>query len=309
MQPTIFVTGAPRSGTTFVGKMLCLPRHMTYLDEPFNYQTGLQGIQQPLVYLDPDTPKLNDYYLQLVRKMLEGRGRFHSSLLPQHPSLLKTAGRRVLGSRKQLRYQLDTYNPRRTRYLIKDPMACFAAGYLHDQLKLKSIVIIRHPASTIASYKRLRWHYNLTDLTSQPQLMSRYLEPILGPLQLNALTPVQAWSYFWLAVYIVLEGYLHEFPDIQCVTHEHLSRDPAKQLAQLYKHCGLPWSQQVHETVAQYTGSHNPTEPESGAAHTLRRNSAENIQRWKHLLDRDEVHEIRRITEPLACKYYTDADW
>jgi hypothetical protein len=309
MQPAILVTGAPRSGTTFVGKMLCLPKHMTYIDEPFNFQTGLQGIRQPLLYLDQNTSEINDHYLDLMRNLLQGRGRFQASLLPRHPTFLKTAGRRLFGSKKQLRYQLDSLDPRRTRFLIKDPMACFAAGYIQEQLGLHTIIIIRHPASTIASYKRLRWHYKLSDLTSQPELMDRYLEPILGALKLDSLTPIQAWAYLWLSVYTVLDANLQQFPNIESITHEQLSQAPVRKLSEMYDHCNLKWSPRIQNAVAHYTGAHNPAEPESGAAHTLKRNSAQNIHRWRHLLEPDEVSEIRRITEPLASKYYSDTDW
>ncbi|NEQ55044.1 MAG: hypothetical protein F6K11_33795, partial [Leptolyngbya sp. SIO3F4] len=40
----IFVTGAIRSGTTFVGKILSLPLEVDYIHEPFNPQCGIPGV-------------------------------------------------------------------------------------------------------------------------------------------------------------------------------------------------------------------------------------------------------------------------
>lgn len=310
MQPAILVTGAPRSGTTFVGKMLCLPRHMTYLDEPFNFQTGLQGVKQPLVYLGDDTPQQNHYYLGLINKLLAGQAHFRPSSLPgldEHP--LKRTARKVLRSRSELHYKIDALNPVRSRYLIKDPMACLAAGYLHEQLGLNTIVIIRHPASTIASFKRLRWHYSLSDLTEQPELMQRYLEPVLGPVNTKTLTTVQTWAYFWLCLYTVLDDYLKKYPNIKAVTHEQLSRQPQREFEELFRHCDLPMSAKVKHSIDEHTKSTNPSDPGVGEAHALRRNSAANIHRWHKILEPDEVNEIRRITEPVSSKYYSDADW
>jgi hypothetical protein len=309
MQTPILVTGAPRSGTTFVGKMLCLPSHMAYLDEPFNVQTGMVGIERPLVYISSDTPELSDRYLRLMRALLAGRGQFRPSRLPTDTDRFKRAARELVGSRSQRRYRSDVLNPWRTRWLIKDPMACFAAQHLHQRLGLGTVVIIRHPASTIASFKRLGWHYNLEELTSQTELMQRYLEPVLGRLNLRTLTAVQAWSYFWLSIYTVLQDYLQNNPEMAGLTHEALSRQPLSEFEQLYRKFGLPFTAEVRRSITAHTGAHNPSGPKTGAAHSLMRHSQANIHRWKKLLDPEEQIEIRRITEPLAANYYSDADW
>lgn len=283
---------------------------MTYLDEPFNYETGLQGIKQPLVYLGDGTPSLNSHYLGLMKELLAGRAHFRPSSLPgrdEHP--LKLTGRKLFRSRSELRYKLDALNPARTRYLIKDPMACMATGYLHRQLGLNTIVIIRHPASTIASFKRLRWDYNLSDLTRQPELMQQYLEPILGPVNVKTLTRLQAWAYFWLCVYTVLDADIKRYPDIKAVTHEDLSREPQRHFDDLFRHCGLPLSAKVRHQIDEHTKATNPVDPGVGEVHALRRHSAASMHRWHKILEPEEISEIRRITEPVASNYYGDADW
>ena len=310
MQPAILVTGAPRSGTTFVGKMLCVPRHMAYLDEPFNYETGLIGVKKPLVYLGEETPEDNRYYKQLIKDLLNGHGHFHSSSLPgldEHP--LKRAGRQIFHSRSELGYHFDILNPFRTRFLIKDPMACLAAGQLHRTLGLKTIVIIRHPASTVASYMRLRWNYKLQDLTNQPELMRQHLEPILEGLDLAGLTQIQTWAYFWLCLYTVMDAYLNENNGIKKVIFQDLSVHPQEEFKKLYDYCDLPWSRAASFQIDRHTNFTNPVDPKVGEAHALKRYSAANVRRWHKLLEPDEIAEIRRITEPLSQKYFPDTDW
>lgn len=41
----------------------------------------------------------------------------------------------------------------------------------------------------------------------------------------------------------------------------------------------------------------------------LRRNSKENINRWKNLLSTNEAETIYKITADLAKQYYTDNEW
>ncbi|WP_075261386.1 sulfotransferase [Geobacillus thermocatenulatus] len=46
----ILVTGAHRSGTTFVGKMLSLHPSIGYIQEPFNKDFGVKGIENWFLY-------------------------------------------------------------------------------------------------------------------------------------------------------------------------------------------------------------------------------------------------------------------
>ena len=53
VRPGILITGSPRSGTTFVGRMLALPRSIGYLDEPFNVQIGMTWVPRQFVVAAP----------------------------------------------------------------------------------------------------------------------------------------------------------------------------------------------------------------------------------------------------------------
>ena len=46
----IFVTGAPRSGTTWVGKMLALSKKIGYIHEPFNTDHNIGRISKQFDY-------------------------------------------------------------------------------------------------------------------------------------------------------------------------------------------------------------------------------------------------------------------
>ena len=46
----IFVTGAPRSGTTWVGKMLALSKNIGYIHEPFNTDHNIGRIAKQFDY-------------------------------------------------------------------------------------------------------------------------------------------------------------------------------------------------------------------------------------------------------------------
>jgi hypothetical protein len=304
----ILVTGAPRSGTTFLGRMLSLPRSVSYVDEPFNVQTGIKGVYRQFLYVGKKSTQASDY-TKLVRELLAGQSTFKQSNIATSQSLPKRLMRRSFVSRKHLLYRLAAHSPFHQRYLVKDPMACFASEYLHRNLGMKTVVIIRHPASTVASYKRLGWRFALNDLTTQAELMQRHLEPVLGTVNVQNLTPVQEWSYLWLSIYTALDTYLAKNAKMLLVRHEDLSLTPLYYFEKLYEQLGLSFTGHIQHQIVMHTREGNPVEPPQNAAHVLRRNSALNIHRWKQILTPEEIAEVRQITEPFASRYYAANEW
>ena len=51
IQKKVLVTGAMRSGTTFVGNVLACPNSLYYLHEPFNPTWGIEDADQWLAYV------------------------------------------------------------------------------------------------------------------------------------------------------------------------------------------------------------------------------------------------------------------
>ncbi len=306
----ILITGAPRSGTTFVGQMLALPREVIYLSEPFNKEIGIEGIDRAFAYLDDSNSADVRAYDEVIEGLLTGRSRFRiNPYRDAQPSTAKRAARVLFRSKPQLQYQLDTANPFKHRYLVKDPMACFASQYLQRHFSMQTVIIVRHPASTIASYKRLGWRYNLHELTDQTNLMDRYLGPVLGGLTIENLTEIEEWSYLWLAIYTVLDAFLRDNPDMIMVRHEDLSLNPTSGFRALYQELGLEFTSKVRATIDRHTRAGNPIDPTGNKAHVLRRDSAKNLDRWRRILEPDEIAEITRLTGPLARKYYPSDHW
>lgn len=304
---SILVTGAPRSGTTFVGKMLALPRDVAYVDEPFNSQTGMQGIDTWFPYMHVSESDPNE---KLVKDILNGKTSFKSSQLrPDATNPVRQLARELFVSRENVEHKINAYNPIKRRFLIKDPLACFASEYLHQKFDCHTLVVLRHPASTIASFKRLGWRFHLGELQKQTELMKHHLEPIIGHLDPDKIDNVEEWAHLWLSINKVLETYASRNKDMTIVRHEDLSSEPIKEFAGLYDKYDLKFTPRVQEKIKAHTGAENPAEPTGNAVHVLKRNSAENIKRWKKILTEKEIEIIREITEPFSQKYYTQADW
>jgi hypothetical protein len=312
MRQRILVTGAPRSGTTFLGRMLSLLPEVQEISEPYNFETGLEGVDQPFPYIGPSDigSALEKKYTLLTEELLDGSAQFrHSTLIPDTSNPLRQAARTLLISRQNVQYKLQSKDPRKNTLLVKDPNACFLSEYLDKQFDFMTVVIMRHPASTVASYKRLGWQYSLDDLKDQRSLMDDYLRPCLGNVEPAKLSDIERWAYLWLAVYTVLEGVQKHDSRMSLITHEALSTKPHKTLRGLYKKFGFEYSEYVKETVDIFTSRDNPIGPRENAIHDLYRNSAAMIRSWQQALTPKEIATIRTITEPVASKHYTNSDW
>lgn len=300
------VTGAPRSGTTFVGKMLALPYHVSYVDEPFNLLTGMEGVSTWFPYMTEGQAE----HEKLVRDVIEGRSSFKSSLLREETANpLRKLARDMFVSRENLEHKLDAYNPLKQRYLIKDPIAAFSTEYLHREFDFHTVIVMRHPASMVASHKRLGWRYNLDDFKHQEALMEDHLKDVLHTVDALKVGLVEEAAYLWLAVNSVLEKYAERNDKMTIVRHEDISNEPLPEFLRLYDKFDLPFSQRVQKKIKEHTSSQNSADPKDNVAHQLKRDSVANLARWKKILTEKEIEVVRRITSPLADKYYTAAEW
>jgi len=292
--------------------MLALPRHVLYVDEPFNNQTGLEGIHETFPHLSPAVlaAAAEDPYAPIVEGLLKGEARFKpSELRPGTRNPLRQLARELWVSRENLHYKVNSRSPLKQRFLIKDPMACYLSEYLHRRFGMHTVVIMRHPLSTIASYKRLNWHYDVADLLDRTAHFDEALHQQLAGVEVAALRDVERWAYMWLAIYSMLQHFMERNPAMLFVTHEELSQRPHQVLQELYERLGLPFSVPVKQKITAHTSAKNPTEPTGNQPHVLRRNSAENMYRWRHILTTEEAAAIQAITGEFASRFYPETSW
>jgi hypothetical protein len=304
--PPVLVTGAPRSGTTFVGDVLAHARGVRFVYEPFNAQIGMTGIPQQFTHVSEGS-RYEPVVAPLVEDLLRGRARFHASTIDGPTSVPRRVVRAVAGSRTQLHYRVDALRGGR-RWLLKDPLAAFSAGWLHRRFGAPTVVTVRHPAAVVHSYLRLGWTFGLEDLAAQPDLIEAYgLGDVVG--RGGGYEPVESAARLWTAVYTVLGAEVDRNDGVLDVRHEDVSRQPDAVFARVFAHVGLPYDAAVQRHVQHVTGSHNPAQPDDGRVHTLRRDSRADLGRWRRELDPAHVATIRQVTAGVASRWYDDDDW
>ena len=300
----ILVTGAHRTGTTWVGKMLAAHPQTAYISEPLNV------LHRPGVLRAP----VNNWYAYITK---ENEGRY----LPAFQELL-TFRYHLLDEIRSLRSRKDFLRMGRDAFiflngrlhgqrpLLKDPFAAFSIPWFAKRLNCKVVITVRHPAGFASSLKRLNWPFNFSDLLAQPTLMHDHLESDRAEMESMPSDDIigQA-SLLWRMVYRVVDSARKLRPDFVVVRHEDLSLDPLAGYRQLYEALGLDYTEKVQQTILNSSSSENPAELSKKKVHSVKLDSRANMDNWKKRLGAEEIARVRRITGEVAHIFYPEYEW
>jgi hypothetical protein len=298
----ILVTGIPRSGTTWVGRMLCAGNQAGYINEPFNLSVSPGSIRLPVEHWYPYITEQDE------QRILAPLG---ATFAFRYPLLRELARCRT---RNDVHHTVKTWygfvRSRGRRPLVKEPHAVFSADWFARRLDSDVVVTVRHPLAVISSWKRLGWDFDFGHLLGQPALMRDWLEPFAPEMEAArsaARDIVDRVALFWRVVYSVVAE--ERYPRAQIVRQEVLSRDPVTEYEQLYRALNLTFTSQAARAVASSSSSKNAKETTLENPHETQLDSGANLENWRRRLTRDEVLRIRRITEETVALYYPDQAW
>lgn len=302
----ILVTGAHRSGTTWVGKMLAASSQLAYISEPLNvhHRPGIlsAAVKHWYTYICASN---EDLYLPGLRETLSFR--YHTLAELKSLRSRKDVGRMIRDWSVFTRGRLLNQQP-----LLKDPFAVFSAPWFAERLNSRIVVTLRHPAAFASSLKRLKWDFDFGDLLAQPLLMKGLLEPFREEMEQILAKPqdiIGQASLLWRIIYHVVARYQGSIPAFIVTRHEDLSIDPQTGFSQLYAQLGLPFTPQVQATIQRSSRADNPRELSNQTIHAVHLDSRANLENWKRRLQPDEIDRIRRLTQDLADHFYPDFDW
>ena len=300
----ILVTGAHRTGTTWVGRMLAANPATAYISEPLNvlHRPGVMRARVAHWYTYINAENEAEYLPSLLETL---RFRYH---LPAELRSLRS-GHDFLRMCRDVSIFLRG-GLFRQRPLVKDPFAVFSLPWFVQRLGCEVVVTVRHPAGFASSLKRLKWPFDFQDLLAQPLLMRDQLEPYRSRMEAMPDDDIigQA-SLLWAMIYRSVQGACRDLPSVRVVRHEDLSVDPVPGFRNLYAELGLAFTPGVERHVLDSSSSENPAELSRRKVHSTRLDSRANLHNWKRRLSTEEVTRIRQLTEEVANDYYPEVDW
>ena len=300
----ILVTGAHRSGTTWVGRMLASNQQTAYISEPLNvlHRRGVYAanVEHWYTYI---TEENEEKYLPAFRQLFNFRYHLYSELgsLQSQKDILRMGRDFSIFMNGKLRSQ---------RILLKDPFAIFSAPWFAQKLNCRVVITVRHPAGFASSLKRLNWHFDFRDLLNQPMLMRDHLEADRADMEsIQADDVVGQSALLWRIIYRSIHTARSLFPDFKIVRHEDLSLDPVTGYKSLYESLGLPFDEKVREAILNSSSSENPTELSRKKIYSVKLDSRANMDNWKKRLTSEEISRIRKMTENVSHLFYSDEEW
>ena len=304
MPPPILVTGAHRSGTTWVGAMLALSPRIGLIHEPFSPATppGVSGGAYERFFEYVCTENEDRYAAHMERTL-----GFSYDFRRQLPAIRSV---RALG-----RTALDAFGFTRNRVrgatpLLKDPIAVFSSEWLASRFDARVVALIRHPAAFASSLVRLGWTHDFGSFLAQPLLMRDHLSSYEDDIRRFAEREQDVLDQtilLWRLVYATVDTFRERHPEWTFVRHEDLARDPASGFESLFGTLEVPLDDRIRRTIAEHSSEENPAELRH--SHDVRLDSRASIGSWRARLTPEQIERVRAGVADVSPKFYGDEDW
>jgi hypothetical protein len=298
----ILVTGAHRSGTTWVGKMLALAPGVGYVHEPFSPLTAPGVSSAPFERFYTRVTAANEarYLAGLERTLAFDYAAGAQVRALRTPAQAARAARDAFSFARARRQG--------ARPLVKDPIALLSAEWLAERFGMDVVLTVRHPAGFVGSVKRLRWRHDFGGFLEDglPPELERF-EPEIREQTQRPSGVVEQAALLWRILYAAVDAYRGRHPEWAVVRHEDLSREPIAGFEALYGRLGLEWTPRAREQVERASSPRNP--PEARSKHDVRVASAENVDRWRARLTPPELELVRERTRDVWPLFYSPEDW
>jgi hypothetical protein len=303
----VLVTGAPRSGSTWVGNVLALAPGTGYVHEPFNRHCPRGVCRAGLTSFAYITEENEAPYLAPLGDTLAWRYSTAAELRG-----LRTP-RGVVRLARDFAY-FEAMRQRQARVILKDPLALFSADWIARRFAARVVVIIRHPAAFVASMRAARWRISFHSFSRQPRLIEDRLAPYADAIAAALATPPDAiatYTLLWMLLHHQIDLLREEHPDWIFVRHEDLSREPATEFRVLFDKLGLEFSDGVRASLERFTTDQSPLGKLTlfGNKRRTMRDSRDSMHAFRRRLSAAEIERIRRIAEPLWPRFYGPEDW
>lgn len=304
----IIVTGAHRTGTTWMGRILGQDASTVYLSEPFNveHNPGLFEADIPYYFLYIHE-KNEQQYLAQFQNLLSLKAPTTSALFRVNE--LRQALEVVMHT-----VRLRQQRKRQGRPLIKDPYALFSAEWLFERFDADLVVMIRHPAAFARSLIRLGWHHPFEHFLAQPLLMQRFLGEFEDEIRFFAKRPqpiIAEASLLWRIIYSRVIRYRKDHRDWLFIRHEDLASNPVSGFGKIFEALDLDYSNDIRQAV-------NPDNTSAGSSRwsiqssslkPVMKDSAAVAAAWRHELDKVDIERLKREVQSVASAFYGEGEW
>ena len=239
----ILVTGAHRSGTTWVGQTIAQYPSIHYLQEPFNVDLPhpVMNLKLNTWFTDWDS---SDQQQEIKAAFDQVLNMTHQQVLMQ--SLKASAWDVNLMARQVAKYLLRK-STRERQCLIKDPIALLSADWLYEQYDLKVICMIRNPFAFVGSLKKANWNFDFRQLNKQGQLMQGLFSPFAEEVAIHCQPSafIDRACLLWNMLHYAIVDYQKRYPNWLFLPYEEIAADPLNNFQSVFDYLELEMSPSI----------------------------------------------------------------
>jgi hypothetical protein len=288
----IFVTGVPRSGTSWVAEVLAQAPETALVSEPDNFSVDpFAGVAKLGLGFYPAIPPGQNASRYGVLWDLAFSGGWPES--PRVERALSLVARLPRGPRTVAATAVARRCARRQppppHVVVKSVYAAFTVEWIVDRCGPSVVLMRRHPLNILASWLQL--DVPPYPIEEHPVVHERVLEPlgISAPATGASRLERVVWTIAVLST--ALDQAAANNPDWLVINHERLCESPLDGFRHLFEGLGLDFAGEAH---AHVLASNRP-----GERYETTRNSRDLPEAWRRRLTPAQVREAGRVLQPF----------
>ncbi len=287
MASPILVTGVPRSGTTWLARLLAsAPGTALSGREPMNPRGRQYGLAHTL-----------STWAQLGSVSHRQRWALTAAYRGVNPWVYSRYGRRQWAAPLPW-----------TRLIVKDPFALLSIPVIESVTRAQTVVVYRHPGAVLVSYRRMGWSPDVPEIL--PILRDAHARGILPdppelppPPEEGGGTTVPAMAWTWNALHALMLSDASRVSDLTIVSHEELALHGQAAERVLFDRLGLRWNTRTEHESVPSSGSTSDTR--GTELHRFDRVPAQVAEAWRAELTEEEIDEMDELTAPTRQALHT----
>jgi hypothetical protein len=203
----------------------------------------------------------------------------------------------------------QSYRIQYRRPLMRDPQAVFSAEWLARRFFSDVVVLIRHPAAFVSSWKSRHWGHPFDHFLKQPLLMHDHLFPFEDEIRKFAeqkRDAVDQAILLWRLIHTNILRYQKTHPEWTFAKHRDLSLHSVDEFRRIFGRLDLPYGTREEIDTRHYCMA--KARQEGYLWNDVVRNSEQNMDLWRSRLTERDLERVREKCFDLAREFYREEE-